>query len=57
MSTRCRWAAGALGAVTLGEVALIYLGRTYGSTEREPFPRRLTVASASVSVNPGDLHR
>jgi hypothetical protein len=35
MSTRSRWAAGALAAVTLGEAALIHLGRTYGSTERE----------------------
>jgi hypothetical protein len=35
MSTRSRWAVGALGAVTLGEATLIHLGRTYGSTERE----------------------
>jgi hypothetical protein len=35
MSTKSRWAAGALGAITLGEVALIHLGRTYGSTPRE----------------------
>ena len=35
MSKKWRWAAGALGAVALGEAALIHLGRTYGSTEEE----------------------
>jgi len=35
MSTKRRWAAGALGAVTLGEAGLIHLGRTYGSTRQE----------------------
>ncbi len=35
MSMRSRWAVGALGAFTLGEAALIHLGRTYGSTPGE----------------------
>jgi hypothetical protein len=35
MSTRSRWVAGALTAVTLGEAALVHLGRTYGSTREE----------------------
>lgn len=35
MSTKRRWAAGALGAVALGEAVMIHLGRTYGSTKEE----------------------
>ncbi len=35
MSTSCRWAAGAVGAVALADAALIHLGRTYGSTAEE----------------------
>ncbi|MFP5450728.1 MAG: SRPBCC family protein [Thermoleophilia bacterium] len=35
MATKRRWAAGALAAITLGEAALIRLGRTYGSTADE----------------------
>jgi hypothetical protein len=34
-STSCRWAAGALAVVALADAALIHLGRTYGSTEKE----------------------
>ena len=35
MSMKHRRAVGAVGAITLGEVALIHLGRTYGSTKAE----------------------
>jgi hypothetical protein len=35
VSRKWRWAAGALGAIALGEAALIRLGRTYGSTDEE----------------------
>ena len=35
MLRKGRWAAGTLGAVALGEAALVRLGRTYGSTEEE----------------------
>jgi hypothetical protein len=35
MSTRGRYAAGALGSIVLVEAALIRLGRTYGSTSQE----------------------
>lgn len=35
MTTKRRLAAGALGAVALGEAALVCLGRTYGSIRKE----------------------
>lgn len=35
MAEKFRWAAGALGAIALGEAVLNHLGRTYGSTEEE----------------------
>lgn len=35
MSTRRRRVLGAIGAITLGEMVLTYLGRTYGSTRSE----------------------